>query len=143
MFAVILLMAMLFSSPWLERAGAAGFRSPEDCLAYSGDAHLNCLYAYIEIQQDTISKLQEELRTQKTTTQQFQNQVQSQKAVTEDLRRELRDRDQAHAGPQVYAGPLLGFGFGYSNVWGNPYYGPFPYGRRFFGPCYGFYHPCW
>jgi hypothetical protein len=57
-----------------DHVQAGDFKSPEECLAYSGDAHLNCLFAYIEIQQGKITRLQEELNTQKATAGQLQDQ---------------------------------------------------------------------
>jgi hypothetical protein len=127
-----------------EPARAAGFRSPEDCLAYTGDAHLNCLYAYIEIQQEKIARLEEELKFQHATAGQLQDQLSRQMSVTEHLQERIKERDQAvKEFRSVSVSPFWGFAYTY----GSPlYYGrPFFYGRRFFGPCYGpFYsYPCW
>jgi hypothetical protein len=124
-----------------EQARSAGFRSPEECLAYSGDAHLNCLYAYIEIQADKIGKLEELVKARNASTQQLQDQINAQKPVTEELLRRLEDRN-----PPIQQ---------YGQLQISPYYGlSFYYGLRFspfrhrhlfvypFGyPCYGPY--CW
>ena len=58
----VIVMGMLAGTVLATPSWSAGFKSPEECLAYSGDAHLNCLYAYIEIQQGKISKLQRETK---------------------------------------------------------------------------------
>ncbi|MGH7233050.1 MAG: hypothetical protein ACREJU_17085 [Nitrospiraceae bacterium] len=127
-------------------ARAGGFKSPEECLAYTGDAHLNCLYAYIEIQQGKVSRLQEELSSQKATAGQLQDRLDRQASVTEHLQDRIKDRDQLINDVRPFQiSPFLGFSYSYG--YGGPfYYGrPFFYGRRFFGPCYGpFYsYPCW
>ena len=130
--------AEVFFSPIEVQAG--GFKSPEECLAYTGEAHINCLYAYIEIQQGKISRLQEEVNAHKATAGRLQDRLEQQASVTEHLQDRIKDRDQLIEGYR-YApiGPLLGLSFSYG------YGAPFYYGRRFFGSCYGpFYsYPCW
>ncbi|WP_447979487.1 hypothetical protein [Candidatus Nitrospira bockiana] len=124
----------------LSLADAGGFRSPEECLAYSGDAHLNCLYAYIEIQQGKLTKLQEELNTVRAAKAQLQDQVSRDALQADALRRSLTERERrADRSPSLHMAPFLG----YWSSFGPP--GPygFHYGYRFFGPSYGPAFPCW
>ena len=58
----LMVMGILAGTVLATPSWSGGFTSPEECLAYSGHAHMNCLYAYIEIQQNKISKLEEKLR---------------------------------------------------------------------------------
>lgn len=140
---VLLFAGILAAIAPCDHVQAGGFRSPEECLAYTGDAHLNCLYAYIEIQRDKIAKLEEELKTQKATVQQLQEQVNRQASITQQLQRGGEDRDEKVKDfNRFQVVPFLGFSYYY----GHPYLGrPFYYGPRFFGPCYGPFppYPCW
>jgi hypothetical protein len=142
-FSRLLLLGSVMGALWgLVPAEAGGFKSPEECLAYAGEAHLNCLYAYIEIQQGQISQLQEELRTQKATAGQLQEQVNRQASVTEHLQQRIRDRDQTISDFQR---PWIGLSYSYGIPFSYSYGHPFFYGRRFFGPCYSLFYsyPCW
>ncbi len=127
-------------------AHASGFKSPPECLAYEGDAHLNCLYAFIEIQKDKLAKFEDELSQVKSTTQSLQNQVTRQATVTEELRRSLNQRDQAYRyAPRYNFLPSLGFSFNFGRS-RHPFrqYGYRGYGPRFFSPCFGsYYGGCW
>ena len=67
---------------------AEGFQSPKECLAYEGDAHLKCLYAYIQIQKGETSNSAEELQKLRSTMQDLQAQVSRQAAVTQELQQE-------------------------------------------------------
>lgn len=58
----IIIVSLLMGAP---SANAAGFAAPEECRAYEGDAHLNCLYAYIEIQKEKLGGIERELQAQK------------------------------------------------------------------------------
>jgi hypothetical protein len=124
-------------------AQPGGFRSPEECLAYTGDAHLNCLYAYIEIQQGKITKLQEDMATLKANAAQLQDQANRQASMTEELRRGLAEREKIRQPPLIQVYPYFGYGFSFGGPWA--YGTPFHYGYRFFGPCYGAFpaYPCW
>ena len=100
---------------WVGSSWSAGFKSPEECLAYTGDAHLNCLYAYIEIQKDKISKLEKGIQTQKDATQKLQDRVSLQASMTEQLTRQLEDQKNKNQGYQFnirrpYSRFYYGFG---------------------------------
>jgi hypothetical protein len=133
---------------------AGGFRSPEECQAYTGEAHLNCLYAYIEIQQSKIGKVEEELKAQKGMLGQLSDQVTRQSSISEELQRRLSQsgagappaQPPAYVAPPLYPGYIYGPGYypppGLSFYLGGPgyYYGLGYYGPRFFGP--HFFHHC-
>ena len=131
-----------------------GVGSPMECGAYSGRAHLNCLYAYIEIQHSKRGKVEEELNAQKQALRQLRDQVDRQASASQDLQRRLAERDSAassYLAPPIYPGfGYPGFGYpryGYSApglslylgapgyYWGGPFYGP-----RFFGHRFGHHH---
>lgn len=136
-----------------------GVGSPMECRAYSGAAHLNCLYAYIEIQHSKSGKVEEELNAQKQMLGQLRDQMDRQASTSQDLQRRLAERDGAASSylpPPVYPGlgyPGFGYpGFGYPRYgyvapglslylgppgyyWGGPFYGP-----RFFGHRFGHHH---
>jgi hypothetical protein len=136
-------------------------RSPRECLAYSGAAHLNCLYAYIDIQREKNGNVEEELRAQKQMLGQLREQMDRQASASQDLQRRLAEREAAsssagslYVAPPIYPGygypgygyPGYGYpGFGYSTpglslyfgapgyYWGGPLYGPRFFGHRFSG----------
>ncbi|HKN85284.1 MAG TPA: hypothetical protein VJV04_00345 [Nitrospiraceae bacterium] len=136
-----------------------GVGSPMECRAYSGAAHLNCLYAYIEIQHSKSGKVEEELNAQKQMLGQLREQMDRQASASQDLQRRLAERDGAasvYLAPPTYPGlgyPGFGYpGFGYPRYgysapglslylgppgyyWGGPFYGP-----RFFGHRFGHHH---
>ena len=99
--------------------------------------------AYIELQQDKISKLEAELRRQQSSVSELRDQVDRQRATTADLERRLSDRATTN---RLYAPPLTPF-YSYSSSYppaglglyfGSPwYYGP-PYLYRPFGPSFYF-----
>ena len=127
--------AMVLENP----SWSAGFKSPEECLAYSGDAHLNCLYAYIEIQQDKISKLEKKLSGQQNATQKIQGRLKQQAIRAQALERKIQDQNTQsgsyrYQGIRPYAGLYYRFG---SPYYYDPYFGP-P-----FGYSYGLYYPWW
>ncbi|MCA9471498.1 MAG: hypothetical protein MRJ96_01160 [Nitrospirales bacterium] len=116
-----------------------GFQSPEECLAYDGDAHLNCVYAYIEVQRDTIMKLESQLHKEQQTSGKLRNTVDRQLSIHERLERQIAKHER---NVDTYRYPPIGL---YS---GFPYgFGQYPYHRRFFGPRFGFhigpYSPIW
>jgi hypothetical protein len=122
---------------------------PWECSGYSGDAHTRCLNAFIEVQQEKISKLEGELRTQQSSVNELRDRVDRQRAATADLERQLSDRSNAerlYAPPLApfysysYSYPSVGFGLYLGSPWyyGSPYlyrpFGPsFYFGPRFFG----------
>jgi len=132
-----------------------GVGSPMECRAYSGPAHLNCLYAYIEIQHSKSGKVEEELNAQKQMLGQLRDQMDRQASTSQDLQRRLAERDGAASSylpPPIYPGlgyPGFGYpGFGYPRYgylapglslylgapgyyWGGPFYGPRLFGHRF------------
>jgi hypothetical protein len=137
--------------------------SPAECRAYSGAAHLNCLYAYIEIQNSKAGHVEEELQAQKHMLGQLRDQVDRQAAASQDLQRRLAERDSissssfsAYVAPPIFPGyaypgyGYLGYGYpgygylapGLSLYLGVPgYYGGRPfYGPRFFGPRFYGHH---
>jgi len=127
-------VTLLASHTW-----SAGFKSPEECLAYSGDAHLNCLYAYIEIQQDKISKLERNLRGQQKTTQELQARIKQKELRVQRLKRDNEDRkDKSRQYQFTLRRPYAGFYYRF----GSPYYYD-PYFGPPFGYSYGLYSPWW
>lgn len=145
-----------------------GVGSPTECRAYSGPAHLNCLYAYIELQHSKSGKVEEEVNAQRQTLGQLRDQMDRQASASQDLQRRLAERDAAasssspaYIAPPIYPGfgysgygyPGYGYsgfgypGFGYSApgfslYLGSPgyYWGRPLYGPRFFGPRFGHHH---
>ena len=134
----VVLAALLAQPTW-----AGGFHSPEDCQAYSGEAHLQCLYALIEIQQGKISKLEGEMKAQGGSLRQLREEHDRQAAATADMQRRLEQQSMVSPPvvqvlPPVYVWPRFYPGYypgyvvpapGLSLYFGAPYYGP-----RFFGP---------
>lgn len=135
-----------------------GVGSPVECRAYSGAAHLNCLYAFIEIEHNKARNIEEELKTQKHMLGQLRDQMDRQASASQDLQRKLAERDAisssapAYIPPPIYPGygypgyvypgyayPAPGFSLylgvpGYSGYyWGRPFYGPSFFGPRFYG----------
>jgi hypothetical protein len=136
-----------------------GRGSPEECRAYTGDAHLNCLYAYIEIQRSKAGTVEEELKTQKHMLGQLRDQMDRQASASQDLQRRLAERDApSSSSASIYIPPPIYPGYGYPGYlypgYGYPppglslylgapgfYYGRPFYGPRFFGPrFYGHRH---
>ena len=144
LFSAVLCIGVMVSGRAVE---AEGFRPPEECKAYTGDAHLNCLYAYIEMQKDKLTKFDDELRTQKGALAQLRDQVDRQASMTDDLQRRMAERPNgASPTPPVYTyPPVVGGFYGYPPMIGAyPYPAPgfsFYVGPRFYyGPPYYFYH---
>lgn len=135
--------------PSPSRTPATG--SPAECRAYSGAAHLNCLYAYIEIQNSKAGQVEEALKEQKHLLGELRDQMDRQAATNQDLQRKLAERDTLASSPAYVAPPIVA---GYAYPYGYPWYGyPAPglslylgvpgyywgrpfYGPRFFGPRY-------
>lgn len=128
-------------------AGPAGAEDaqtgPWECSSYTGEAHERCVKAFIELQQEKISKLEAELRRQQSSVNELRDQVDRQRATTADLERQLSDRanaDRFYAPPFTpfysysYSYPPVGLGLYFGNPW---YYGP-PYLYRPFGPTFYF-----
>jgi hypothetical protein len=130
--------------------------SPAECRAYSGAAHLNCLYAYIEMQNSKAGHVEEKLQAQKQMLGQLRDQMDRQAAANQDLQRRLAEPDTISSSPSSgYVAPPIfsGYPYGYpwygypapglslylgvpGYYWGRPFYGP-----RFFGPrFYGHHH---
>lgn len=146
--------------PYSSERMTPAMSSPAECRAYSGAAHLNCLYAYIEIQNSKAGNLEEELKAQKHMMGQLRDQVDRQ-AASQDLQRRLAERDTlssspspAYVAPPIFPGyayPGYGYlGYGYPGYaypapglslylgvpgyyWGRPFYGPRFFGPRFYG----------
>lgn len=122
-------LAFAVTSPTLVLS--SGFQSPEECLAYEHDAHLNCLYAYIEIQQDTIVQLETQLDKATRNSQQLQDNVNQQRSANDRLQQRIRDYDRTL---DTYRYPRIrdysGFSYGFSRP---------RYYRRFFQPHFGFH----
>jgi len=136
---VVIVIGILGGNFMASPSWSAGFKSPEECLAYSGDAHLNCLYAYIEIQQDTISKLEEKVRSQQKTAQELQDRVKLQDLWAQVLDRKVEDRkDKSREHQFQWRRPYAGFYYRF----GGPYYYD-PYFGPPFGYSYGSYYPWW
>ncbi|WP_447970964.1 hypothetical protein [Nitrospira sp. M1] len=118
---------------------SSGFQSPEECLAYADSAHLNCLYAYIEIQQDTIAKLETRITEEQRNAQQLQEHVTRQRSVNDELEQRIQDHNNVR---NAYRVPRIRGYSGFSYGFGRP-----RYYRRFFHPPPGFpmgyYDPYW
>jgi hypothetical protein len=147
------------ASPFERRAPVLG--SPVECRAYSGGAHLNCLYAYIEIQNGRARSLKEELNAQNNMLGHLRDQLDWQVAASQDLQRRLADRDAIFSSPfsaDVFPRIFPDFaypGYGYLSYghlgsrsqitgfplylgapgfyWDRPFYGPTFVGPRYYG----------
>jgi hypothetical protein len=145
------------ASPLARDTIIPGAGSPAECRAYSGAAHLNCLYAYIEIQHSKNGNVEEELKAQKQMLGQLRDQMDRQASASQDLQRRLAERDSALSSAPAYIAPPIYPGFGYPGYgypglgyttpglslylgvpgyyWGRPFYGP-----RYFGHRFGHHH---
>ena len=112
------------------KAISGGFNSPEECLAYTHNAHLNCLYAYIEIQQDKILKLEATVNREIRTSQRLQDNVNQQLSLNEVLQQRIYNREDDI---EAYRNPRIHIDSGFSYYFGRP-----RYYRRFFQPHLGF-----
>ena len=148
-------------------AHAQGFGSPVECQAYTGDAHVKCLYAYIKAQQNRLSQIDEAIHEQMGDVDQMRQQVDRQAALSQEIPESVTDPSQApvYSYPAVAPGYAYA-GYGYPGVpYGYPAYGggfglslypgiglsfgfggPGYYGRPFFAPRYiyrspGFFRP--
>ena len=146
---------------------AHGFGSPDECQAYTGDAHVRCLYAYIELQQKKLSQIEEAIHGQIVDVDQMRQQVDRQAALPQEIPQSVTDptQSQAYSYPPVAPGYAYA-GYGYPGVpYGYPAYGagfglslypglglslgfgvPDYYGRPFYAPRFiyrphGFYGP--
>jgi len=128
-------------------------QGPEECRAYTGAAHLNCLYAYIEIQQ---AKTQSELKTHQDMLAQLKAQTDQQASATADLQRRLAEKESAQVSPPVavvppYVAPAYpGYlypGYPYPGYLYPRVYPPVGLSLYFGVPLYrhgyGFYGPRW
>jgi hypothetical protein len=137
----LLVIAVAISS---GPAQAAGFKPPQECEAYTGEAHLNCLYAYIELQQSQLGRIEEDLKAQNRKLRDLSDKVESntrapgiEKAAPlppDPVYVPVPSPVPSYAYPPYYAYPPFGYyaPFGFSLFLG-PRYG---YGPRYFGPRY-------
>ncbi len=116
---VLFFSIMLFPLP--DVAQAQAFGSAEECQTYTGDAHISCLYAYIERQQKRLSEIEAQVGSPG---QQFVPQ--------ETMFRDIPAPVPASAAGQRYMDPALAPGFAYAGYGypGIPYWYP-PYGAGF------------
>lgn len=132
---------------------APSFRAPDECRAYTGNAHLNCLYAYIELQRGRVGKVEEDLRAQKDALSQLHDQVNRQAAANRDVEQRLSERQaSASIAPPVYVAPPFYPGYGYPGYYYPRYYYPSPgvslylglpgfyFGRPYYGPRFFGHH---
>ncbi len=110
---------------------SSGFRSPDECLAFENDAHLNCLYAFIEIQENKIVELESTLNEQTRTAQRLQDDVMNQQSLNGLLQQRINNRENGfrsyrHSGVHPFSE------FSYNFI--RP-----RYHRRFFQPHIGFH----
>jgi hypothetical protein len=131
---------------------AAGFQPPEECQAYTGEAHLNCLYAVIELQQGKLGKIEDELKAQKNQLGALSDQVERKESSSSlEKAAPLPPERQVYvpvpspmyAYPPYYGWGAYGYGYGPSiglfigprYFYGPRYWGgPRIYGRGFYGP---------
>jgi FtsZ-binding cell division protein ZapB len=139
----IAIAAVTLSFSTIAAAQATNYKPPFECTGYEGDAHLNCLYAYIEAQRDTITALQSQLSEQKVSAQRLEQEVERARTTDERRRREEQPR-YADVTPQIRVMPSIGYGlglgFGLGPRWPYGWYGPYP------GVCVGspiWWGPCW
>jgi hypothetical protein len=129
-------MAMLIAG---GVARAEGFKSPEACQAYTGEAHLNCLYAVIELQQSKLGKIEEELKAQKSKLGELSDQVES-KASTSTIEKAAPLPPERPVYVPVPSAPMYmyppypyyGYGPAFGLYFGPRFYGGY-YGPRYFG----------
>lgn len=135
-------------------------RSSPECRAYRAAAHLNCLYAYIEIQSSMAVKVEEQLKARKQMLRQLHDEADRHAAARQDLQIRPAERDTVSPSSwSSYVAPIFpgyaylrpaypGLGYlGYGYPWyGTPapglslylgvpghYWGRPLYGARFFG----------
>lgn len=149
LMAGVSMVVMLWAAPLSAdepTSSANATTGPWECSGYTGDAHQRCLNAFIEVQQEKISKLEGELRMQQSSVNELRDRVDRQRAATADLERQLSDRTNAE---RLYAPPVTpfysysfsypptGFGLYLGRPWfyGSPYfYRPYFGSRSYFGP---------
>ncbi len=97
---VLLLCEALLSAP--DHAQAQGFGSPDECQAYTGDAHVQCLYAYIEMQQKRLAQIDEAIHGQLGDMEQRRQQIDRQATPPQEIPQSVSDRaaSQAYSYPQ-------------------------------------------
>lgn len=166
-----LLASVMFCGSLLYVAGfvqAQEFGSPGECQVYTGDAYVKCLHAYIEMQQNKITQIEEAIHGRNGAPAQMQMQVDRQTAVTQEDLQTIDETPGSLAPMPVAVPPSVapGYayaGYGYPGVryygYGYPVYGtglglslypglglslnlgvPRYYGRPFYGPRF-YYRP--
>ena len=146
---------------------ALGYAPPDDCQAYRVEAHVQCLYAYIELQQKRLSQIEEALHGQTDIRDRITAPAEQPRASNGETTTPVPMplADQVYTYPTVTPGYAYA-GYGYPGVpYGYPAYGagfglslypglglslgfglPGYYGRPFFAPRYiyrspGFFRP--
>ena len=118
-------------------AHASESQAPWECSSYTGDAHTRCVAAFVELQRDQIAALQEKMKTQEETVTRLKDQLDRQASTSADLQRQLTQRPAVvQAAPPLYTYPSVGFGLYLGSPWiyGPPYYyPPLFYGPRYYG----------
>jgi len=118
-------------------AYAGESQTPWECSNYTGDAHARCLEVFVETQRDQIAALQEKMKIQEETVTRLKDQLNRQASTSADLQRQLTQRPAVmQAAPPLYTYPSVGFGLYLGSPWiyGPPYYyPPFFYGPRYYG----------
>ncbi|MBA2485274.1 MAG: hypothetical protein H0X47_13790 [Nitrospirales bacterium] len=160
------LAGILLCGSFLTATGhvqAQGFGSPDECRDYRGDAHVTCLYAYIEMQQNKLAQIEDAIHRRTDT----EEETRQQAAIIEETFPPVTKPTQqpGYVYPPVAPGYAYA-GYGYPGVpYGYPAYGtglglslypglglslgfggPGYYGRPFYAPRYiyrtpGFYGP--
>ena len=75
-------------------AQTQGFGSPDECRAYTEEAHVNCLYAYIEMQKRKLAQIEKAIHRQTGIMKQRQEWVNQQAAAPQEFPQTVTDRRQ-------------------------------------------------
>ena len=92
---------------------AQGFGSPDECRAYTGETHVPCLYAYIEMEQRTLAQIEESIHRQTGVMEQRQERVDQQAAAPQETPQTVTDP----AAAPVFTYPPVAPGYAHAGLW--------------------------
>jgi hypothetical protein len=129
-------------------AHASESQTPWECSSYTGDAHTRCVKAFVESQRDQTATLQEKIKAQEETVTRLKDQLDRQASTSADLQRQLTQRPAVvQTAPPLYAYsyayPSVGLGLYFGSPWiyePSLFYRPSIYGPRHFGLNYWGHH---
>lgn len=133
-------IAVLLLTP-SQSFSAESLAVPWECSSYTGDVQTRCLNTLSELQREKIAQLENQLRAQQNTVSRLKEQLDRQEAVTEALQRAIAVRPAIQFAPILYYPPLpfvtlqshAGFWFSLGHSWA---FGPPYYYRSWWGPRY-------